>query len=108
MDLNSTLIDAGLTVEIFKSFDLIGGYKAINAKGNEYLANRDQYNGTITSFYDYNVDRSEGIAGLGARYRFTNKSFFTVNYQMLANVNRRQEGVNYNLDELFFNYTLVF
>jgi hypothetical protein len=108
VDLSSTLIDAGLTVEVFKSFDLIGGYKAIMAKGNEYIAYRDPYNGTIQSFYNYAVNKNEGIVGVGARYRFSNKSFFTMNYQYLAYKNKDFEGANYNLDELFFNYTLVF
>jgi hypothetical protein len=108
VDLSSTLVDAGLTVEVLKNFDLIGGYKAIVAKGNEYLAYRDQYSGVITSFYDYHVNKNEGIVGVGARYRFSNKSFFTVNYQKMAYMNKDVEGINYNIEQVFFNYTLVF
>jgi len=111
VDLNSTLIDYGITVEVFKSFDLIGGYKALTAKGNEYLTYRDPYTGAPTGFNDYHVNSTENIVGAGARYRFNNRSFFTVNYQWLTYENKIVEGDNsrnYNLDELFFNYTLIF
>lgn len=111
VDLNSTLLDVGLTVEVLKSVDLIGGYKALNAKGNEYLTYRDPYTGAPTGFNDYHVNSSENIFGAGARYRFNNRAFFTVNYQVLQYKNAVVDGDDsrdYNLDELFFNYTLIF
>lgn len=108
VDLASAIIDAGLTVEVIKSFDLMGGFKSISAKGNEYIGLRNQETGVINSFVHYEIDKTEGIVSLGARYRFSNKAFFTVNYQQLAYRNSKIESVNYNLDQLFLNYTLVF
>lgn len=110
VDLKSTLVDFGLSVEVLKSLDLLGGYKMFNAKGNEFLTYRDFYTGFATSYNDYSVNSSEDIIAVGARYRFNNKSFFTVNYQLTAYKNKieNQQFRNYNLDELFCNYTLVF
>ena len=108
VDLNSTIIDAGLTVEALKSFDLIGGFKSLTVSGNEYIAFRNPESGFVTNFEDYPRDKTEGIIALGIRYRFTNKSFFTVNYQKLAYRTERLKGINYDIDQTFFNYTLVF
>lgn len=108
VDLKSTIIDAGLTIEVLKSFDLMAGYKSIDAKGNEFLAYRNQNSGLISDFYNYNVDVNEGIVSFGGRYRFNNRTFFTINYQQLAYQNEVRKGINYNIDQLFFNYTLVF
>ena len=108
VDLKSTIIDAGLTVEVLKSFDLIGGFKSINAVGNEFIADRDPNSGLIIDFYNRPIDKTEGILTYGARYRFNSRTFFTINYQQLAYRNENKKGNNYNINQLFFNYTLVF
>jgi hypothetical protein len=108
VDLSSTIIDAGLTVEVLKGFDLIGGYKAISASGNEYTTTRNQDSGLSTGYLNRSINKNEGVVTGGFRYRFNNKTFFTVNYQKLAYRNEKIKGINYNIDQLFFNYTLVF
>lgn len=108
VDLSSTIIDGGLTVEVLKGFDLIGGYKSITASGNEFIANRNQDSGLTFAYLNRSIDKNEGVVTGGFRYRFNNKTFFTVNYQKLAYRNEKIKGINYNIDQLFFNYTLVF
>lgn len=110
VDLNSTIIDAGLTVEVLKSVDLMGGYKTFTGNGNEWVAYRNIYSGLITDYYNYKVNSTEDIVSFGLRYRFSNRSFFTGNYQMITYKNKMETSINqnYNIDQLFLNYTLVF
>jgi hypothetical protein len=108
IDLNSTIMDLGLTVEVLKNFDLMGGFKSMNAKGNELIAYRNMQSAQIEGYYNYLVEATETIMGGGVRYRFNNKTFFTVNYQKLAYENKKIAGMNYNIDQLFLNFTLVF
>src|SRR5690606_34183956 len=86
VDLQSTLIDAGLTVEVYKGLDLMGGYKLLTAKGNEVWNVRDanyeytSYTNIVVNngFYDYtDLDIQEGIMAFGMRYRFGKNSYFT-------------------------------
>jgi hypothetical protein len=118
IDLKSNLIDLGLTVEVVKQLDLIGGLKMINATGNEYLINnnRNQFN-QITYFTGSNSAALNGSMNLGqtqmmymygARYRFSKNTYFTINgvsqYVTFANKAYR----NYNIQQIFFNYTMIF
>ena len=110
VNLTSTIIDAGLTIEVLKNVDLMGGYKAFTGNGNEYVAYRNPYTGLITDFYNYQVNSTEDIISFGLRYRFSNRSFFTGNYQTITYKNNLETSVNqnYNIGQLFLNYTLVF
>ncbi len=104
---NSSIIDAGLTVEVVKQLDLIGGYKYLTAKGNEFIAMRDQYN-MITSFNSFNdMNESQGLLAYGIRYRFSKNTYFTG--QGISSVNKfSPSNTNYNISQLFLNYTMIF
>lgn len=107
VDFNSTMIDAGFSFEVYKDIDLLVGTKMLSASGTEYLQVRDDFN-ALSSFPLHNIDINEGILGLGARVRFTNKSNFSVNWNQGMTKNNLDETSNYNMNQLFMNYTLIF
>ena len=74
------------------------------ASGNEYIANRDGF-GLISSFTPVTLDLNETILSFGARVRFSTSQYFTVNYNVVSSVNNLATTSNYDLGQLFFNYT---
>lgn len=107
IDFQSTLIDLGLTVEVVKHLDILGGIKTINAKGNEYLYGRNSFN-QINSFSNYNLDQSQFLYSFGARYRFSKNTYFTVNGLSQSVKFDDAAYRNYKINQIFFNYTMIF
>jgi hypothetical protein len=103
----SSIIDMGLTVEIIKQLDLIGGYKYLEAKGNEYIALRNQFN-IINGFYGFTgMNQSQGLLAYGLRYRFSKNTYFTA--QGISSDNKFvPSNTNYGISQLFLNYTMIF
>ncbi len=108
VNFNSTIIDAGLTVEVVKSLDLIGGYKYLTANGNEFIAVRDQFN-RIFGYTAYADDfkETQGLISYGVRYRFSKNTYFTA--QGIHSDNTfTLSNRNYGINQLFLNYTMIF
>ncbi|WP_238379357.1 CHU_1277 family cellulose-binding protein [Cytophaga hutchinsonii] len=110
VDLQSTLIDLGLTVEVVKNLDLIGGIKTITAKGNEYIYVRNDFNQIRTDnpFSNYKLDQSQFLSTFGARYRFSKNTYFTVNGVTQSVKFDDASYNNYKINQIFFNYTMIF
>jgi hypothetical protein len=110
VNLTSVLIDLGLTVEVVKGLDLLGGIKTINAKGNECVYYRDALNqiDISKSFMNLNLNQNQFLYSFGARYRFSKNTYFTVNgvSQNVKFVDASNR--NYTINQIFFNYTMVF
>jgi len=105
--LESTLIDAGFSVEILKQLDLMGGYKSLNAKGNEFLAVRNAFN-LITGYNNFQLDSKQNIIAAGLRYRFSRNTYFSGQY-LWINYNEKAFMFNdYKINQLFLSYTMVF
>jgi hypothetical protein len=100
----SMLIDAGFAVEVLNKIDVLGGLKYLVAEGNEYTAARDGF-GLVSGFTAYDVNINETILSAGARIRFTPFQSFAVNYNTTSFANNIVTGSNYNLGQLFLNYT---
>jgi hypothetical protein len=107
VDFKSTLIDAGLTVEVVKQLDLMGGFKQLSASGNEFLAVRNPYN-EITGYRTYDIDTKQNIAAFGLRYRFSRNNFFTAQGHWVNFTNNRSKFDNYKINQVFLSYTMVF
>ena len=110
VDLKSTLIDLGLTVEVVKNLDILGGIKTINAKGNEFLYTRNAFNQIEQSnpFTNFNLNQNQFLYSFGARYRFSKNTYFTVN-GVSQNVKFEDKYYrNYKINQIFFNYTMIF
>lgn len=117
VSLNSSLIDAGLTVEVANNLDLIGGVKLFTAEGNEMIYNYvdlgDNYTlnevETVIGSVDYSV--SESIISAGLRARFDENSFVTLNYNMVSFADSAQDAfvdMKYATSQWYINYTIKF
>ncbi|MFN3403056.1 MAG: hypothetical protein ACK40G_03105 [Cytophagaceae bacterium] len=108
IDFKSTLVDAGLNLEIIKNLDIMAGYKYFSAKGNEFILGRDAYNSLTGAPIPVDFDLNESILAGGIRYRFSRNTFFTGQYNMVARNFKNFVDNNYNINQVFLNYTMVF
>jgi hypothetical protein len=110
VDLKSTLIDLGLTVEVVKNLDVLGGIKTINAKGNEFMYSRTVFNQIDKSnpFTNVNLNQSQFLYSFGARYRFSKNTYFTVNGVSQSVKFEDASHRDYKINQIFFNYTMIF
>ena len=104
VDLSSMLVDFGLTAEVLNRLDLLVGAKYFAASGNDFVGHRDGFN-FVTGFDALNVDINEIIATGGMRVRFSKQQSFSLNYNLVQFINNSTEANNYNVGQLFFNYT---
>lgn len=111
VDLSSTLIDLGLSVEVVKDLDIIIGLKQFSANGNEYYNTRSQFVNEILVYNPIEMNFAESITGFGLRYRFSNYNFITVNADFIS-FDEKNEDINpnrdYNMKQVYFNYTVKF
>ncbi|MFN6945800.1 MAG: hypothetical protein ACK4ND_12705 [Cytophagaceae bacterium] len=108
INLQSTLYDAGLTVEVLKGLDLIGGYKLLTARGNEFLAVYVMDGAFIDDYMEINIDTKEHILAFGGRYRFSKNSYFTLQGHFAGFTNNENRFNNYTMNQAFLNYTMLF
>ncbi|MBY0424560.1 MAG: hypothetical protein K2Q22_02900, partial [Cytophagales bacterium] len=106
VDFKSTLVDAGLAVEFIKNVEIMGGLKLLNASGNEYTSSRDQFNLISVTPSLLNLKVNQLIYSAGVKIRFTDRSFFIVNYNVGGYKDLLNDDKSYSNNQLFFNYTL--
>ncbi|MCU0428390.1 MAG: hypothetical protein MUF42_00335 [Cytophagaceae bacterium] len=106
VDLSSNLVDAGLELELIKKLDLLAGIKMNMASGTEYTALYNNYFQPInwnTTFYK--IDQTETMIGYGARYRFSNASYLTLQHHLynLEDAKTSARSVKFDRISLMFN-----
>lgn len=105
VDLQSTLVDAGLDAEIFSNFYLLLGYKHLSAKGNEFiydLSSNNEYG--IPAFYT--VDDQDSMLALGARYNFTDNMYLTINHTGVNSSNKLASDKSYTFNQWMLLFSL--
>jgi len=84
IDLNSTLINAGIEIEIAKNLFIMGNVFTMSASGNEQKPIRDA-NDVIVSFSDYRVEGSEMNISGGLRLNFSSDVYVAAFYEHNTN-----------------------
>lgn len=107
IDFNSLLLDAGITAEIIKQFDLMAGYKRLAANGNEFLSVRDVSN-LIVGYQAFQIDSKQDILAIGARYRFSRNTFLSIQGLWVNYDDNFSKFNNYKINQAFLSYTMVF
>lgn len=105
--LNSSVIDVGIELEIFKNMDVLAGTKMFNSKGNELIPLRNLYT-LIRDFNEHHSDFQQTLNAIGLRYRFTEKIYLTAQYQMFNLKNKLDEKINYNIQQWMVMYSMKF
>lgn len=106
VNLQSTIIDLGASVEALKRVDLIGGVKYLTASGNDYITKYDQFNmvSEVPSVLN-NVKVTDLVYSIGFKYRISdNGSLFTINYNRSDVKTTSKVGI----DQLFINFIAKF
>jgi hypothetical protein len=105
--LSSTLIDLGLSFNIVDQLDLMVGTKYFQAKGNEFMIERNAFN-AVQDFRPMDIDYRELTSAFGLRYRFSETNHLLVNYQNHNITHRGNAGTNYGISQFNILYRLTF
>jgi hypothetical protein len=65
----SLLVDVGVSAEVVQNLEVMMGVKLFQARGNEYLTERNKY-GELVDLPIYLVNETHGIYAAGVRYNF--------------------------------------
>lgn len=108
VDLSSTLIEAGLQLEVFDGFDILLGSKLLTSEGSDYVPVYDRFN-TVLDFPGRSViDDNETLLAGGVRYRFKEGIYLTTQIQNFAFSRATDAANDYSLSQFFLLYTMNF
>ena len=107
VNLNSLLIDAGLSFEFANKLDFLLGAKLWTVKGNEYVNIRNTFN-QIENIGAVNFDFIENTYAAGLRYRFSDQNTLSAQYQMLNIQHNNNNRVSYGINQFNILYSLFF
>lgn len=107
INLSSTLIDAGISIEFAKNLDLLLASKMWFVQGNEYINQRNEFN-VIKNFSPINYNFVENLYAGGLRYRFSSKNNLSVQYQLLDVTHKTVSDVNYSIGQINVLFSLFF
>jgi hypothetical protein len=107
INFNSNLMDLGIAAEVWDKVDFLVGTKLLIANGNEYYTTRNEFN-QISALTPFSLKLKEYIYSAGIRIRFREGSIFNVAYNVSQYKNSNVSDLNYNISQLFVNFTLRF
>ncbi len=110
IELNSNLLDFGLELEVLKKFDVLAGAKMLRSTGNEFILVRNvtndvvSYDNTITN----NINLTQNLFAFGLKYRFTERTYLTVQDNFFNFDNKNNTLTNYSLNQVLVMFTMNF
>jgi hypothetical protein len=107
IDLKSTQIKVGAEYEIIPNLEIQLAGILLNAKGNEFMAQRNSYN-EIIFYKSFNADLQETILLGGINYQFSKNNCLKVQYQQADWNNKLLADNQYNINKLAVLYNLFF
>ncbi len=107
VNLNSSLIDFGLSYEFASKLDLLLGAKIWIVEGVDFMNERNQYN-IVDDFTPVEFRFTENTYAAGLRYRFNNENTLSMQYQMF-NIQHKDENIaDYGINQFNILYSLFF
>jgi hypothetical protein len=79
INLLSHQINASVNAELVKKFFIQASYKQLNANGNEFLTQRDNY-GEITYYTSTQIDQKDHMLSFGMLYKFREHVYANLHY----------------------------
>lgn len=107
LDLSSLQLSAGLELEVAKDIDCLAGYTALQGKGNEMMAVRNEYTEVI-DFAGFSANQRHSAAAAGIRVRFGGKTYLALMYQRMQFQNRALAYRDYNIGQMQAIYNMTF
>ena len=107
LELSSLQLSAGLELEVAKDIDCLAGYTALQGKGNEMMAVRNEYTEVI-DFAGVSANQRHSAAAAGIRVRFGGKTYLALMYQRMQFENRALAYRDYNIGQMQAIYNMTF
>lgn len=108
IDFTSNLIEVGLEAELFTRFDLLLGAQLLNASGNEYVPEIEEYNDIRDFPAPYIADDQEQLLAAGLRYRFQEDVFLTLQFHQFSLSRADIPMQDYDIQQVFVIYNMKF
>ncbi|MFK7757184.1 MAG: hypothetical protein AB8B53_09665 [Flavobacteriales bacterium] len=107
VDLNSLLIDLGMTCEFAENLDLLFGAKLWTVSGNAFVNERNRFN-AIEDFDIVNYDFTENTLAGGLRYRFSENNMLTAQYQVFNIEHQDEDIADYGISQFTILFNMKF
>jgi hypothetical protein len=107
VNFKNTQATLGLRFELFKDFDLLGGFILQNTVGDDFIADRNTFT-EVTYFTQQKYDLSQQMTGLGIRYNFTPKIYISVMYQQGLYADALKGNADYKINQFGIIYNMLF
>jgi len=105
IDFNSVLFSGSISYELIKNFKLIAGTKVFYAEGNEFLADRDEFD-QINDYSNHFYDTKETILIAGLQHHFTDDIYFTMQYNQFNILDKTNTDDEFSLGRLIFMFNM--
>ena len=105
IDFNSVLFSGSISYELIKNFKLIAGTKVFYAEGNEFLADRDEFD-QINDYSNHFYDTKETILIAGLQHHFTDDIYFTMQYNQFNILDKTNTDDKFSLGRLIFMFNM--
>ena len=105
IDFNSVLFSGSISYELIKNFKLIAGTKVFYAEGNEFLADRDEFD-QINDYSNHFYDTKETILIAGLQHHFTDDIYFTMQYNQFNVLDKTNTYDEFSLGRLIFMFNM--
>lgn len=107
VDFTNTQVTAGITYELFKDFDVLGGYIMQNTKGTDFITERNGFSEVIY-FNQKKYDLQQGLTAFGVRYNFTPKIYLTGFYQQASFNDASLQQASFKNNQFNIIYNMLF
>lgn len=107
VDLNSLLIDLGMTCEFAENLDLLFGAKLWTVSGNAFINERNRFN-AIQDFDIVEYDFTENTVAGGLRYRFSENNMLTAQYQIFNIEHQDDDVADYGISQFTILFNMKF
>ncbi len=91
--------NVSINAELVKKFFIQASYKQLNAEGNEFVTQRDNY-GNISYFTLIDVDQRDHMLSIGMLYKFKKNLYAKLNYSWWGMTSFDQNYLNYKYNRL--------
>ncbi len=108
VDLSSTLVEAGLTAEVYDRLDVLLGAKRRASNGRDYVPQLINFNDVRDFPAPFVTDDREALLGAGLRYRFREGIYLTIQYQRFRYHDAATPAEDYRLGQFFALYSMSF
>jgi hypothetical protein len=105
--LNTDVASVGLELEIMEKLDLLVGWQQVNYNGFDFVSIKDEY-ASIFNFQEYSVNGKEIMQAAGLRYRFSEKSFLSGQWNTFDTQDATLASTSYKVDQFMLLYQMNF